>query len=111
LVAKSYFLSEKYDKCKELLLKLPKPYTTKILYERQSLLFKASYLMSSNNISDLENILKEYTSFRTTCSGKPLTKFHHDSMDEMMDVVKKGATCANNTKQINIKALKDEKKA
>jgi hypothetical protein len=74
-------------------------------------MFKATYLISPNDITALENIIKEYNSSQSTCTGKPLTQFHSDNLTYMMDIVKKGMTCAKNAKEINKKSVKDEMKA
>jgi hypothetical protein len=63
--------------------------------------------MSPNNISELENILKEYSHSQFVCTGKPLTKFHNDSLTEMMEAVNLGISCAKKIKEVDKKKLKD----
>ena len=53
-----------------------KDYSTKILYERQALLFKSSYFIDRSNHTILQNIIDEYFHFRNRCPGRKLTNFH-----------------------------------
>jgi hypothetical protein len=63
-----------------LLEKIEKTVSTKVLYERQALLFKATYLLDPLNIANLEKIVLDYEINKNRCPGKRLTEFHHNSI-------------------------------
>lgn len=65
LIAKAYFVEERYDKCLKVLERIEYNHSPKVLFERQSLQFRSLFLSNLNTlpteiITDLSKIIQNF---------------------------------------------------
>jgi hypothetical protein len=93
VIAKAYFLSKKYNECLQVLSKIEPTSSTKILFERQSIMFRAAYLLSrktaptKEHLTFLRNIIDSFKKLSEKTKGEPFTKHHLARMETYLKFV------------------------
>ena len=83
LIAKSFFIISNYDDCLDIIKLINPAHSSKVLYERQCLKFKAYYLLKRTEVprdqdfQNLKHILDEADKLKGKVPGPPFTQYHN----------------------------------